>query len=96
MSQLGRATVTAQFEACDGRSVQQWYVMAEGPIRFTELDPQPHIKTILAKDRGEDNVDEWTAGETPQMCVSRCFNRSGFPATSSTSHSTVDTGRSEY
>ena len=36
MSQLGRATVTVQFEACDGRSVQQWYVMAEGPIQFTD------------------------------------------------------------
>jgi nitroimidazol reductase NimA-like FMN-containing flavoprotein (pyridoxamine 5'-phosphate oxidase superfamily) len=65
MSQLGRATVTVQFEDCDGRNVQQWYVMAEGPIRFTDLDPRPHIKTILAKDRGEDNVDEWTAGEPP-------------------------------
>ena len=65
MSQLGRATVTVQFEACDGRNVQQWYVMAEGPIQFTDLDPRPHIKTILAKDRGEDNVDEWTAGEPP-------------------------------
>jgi nitroimidazol reductase NimA-like FMN-containing flavoprotein (pyridoxamine 5'-phosphate oxidase superfamily) len=65
MSQLGRATVTVQFEACDGRSVHKWYVMAEGPIQFTDFDPRPHIKTILAKDRGEDNVDEWTAGEPP-------------------------------
>ena len=63
MSRVGRATMTIQFEACDGRSVHQWYVMAEGPIRFTNLDPQPHIRAILAKDRGEGNVDEWMAGQ---------------------------------
>jgi nitroimidazol reductase NimA-like FMN-containing flavoprotein (pyridoxamine 5'-phosphate oxidase superfamily) len=65
MSRRGRATITVQFEACDGRSVHQWYVMAEGPIQFTDLDPRPHIRAILAKDRGADNVDEWTRGPPP-------------------------------
>jgi len=63
MSRTGRATMTVQFEACEGRTVDQWYVMGEGPIGFTNLDPRPHIRTILAKDRGADNVDEWTAAQ---------------------------------
>ena len=65
MSRVGRATMTVQFEACDGRSVHQWYVMGEGPIRFTDLDPQPHVRTILTKDRGADYVDEWAASRPP-------------------------------
>ena len=70
MARAGRATMTVQFEACDGRSVHQWYVMAEGPVRFTDLDPSPHVRTILAKDRGETNVEEWTAGQPdPDMII---------------------------
>jgi nitroimidazol reductase NimA-like FMN-containing flavoprotein (pyridoxamine 5'-phosphate oxidase superfamily) len=61
MSRRGRATMTVQFENCDGRSVDQWYVMAEGPAQFTDHDPKPHVRAILTKDRGADNVDEWTA-----------------------------------
>jgi hypothetical protein len=61
MARRGRATLTVQFEACDGRNVYQWYVMAEGPVRFTAEDPRPHVRKILAKDRGAANVDEWTA-----------------------------------
>ena len=37
MSRTGRATMTVQFEACDGRRLHQWYVMAEGPIGVTDL-----------------------------------------------------------
>ncbi|HSF86274.1 MAG TPA: hypothetical protein VLG28_11560, partial [Acidimicrobiia bacterium] len=61
MVRRGRATMTVQFERCDGRSVHQWYVMAEGPVRFTDVDPLPHVRRILAKDRGAAHVDEWTA-----------------------------------
>lgn len=61
MLRRGRGTITVQFEACDGRSVHQWYVIAEGPVRFTEEDPRPFVRRILSKDRGESNADEWTA-----------------------------------
>lgn len=63
MARTGRATITVQYEACDGRSVHQWYVIAEGPIAFTDDDPTPHIRAMLAKDRGEDNADEWMTGQ---------------------------------
>ena len=61
MLRHGRGTITVQFEACDGRSVHQWYVIAEGPVRFTEEDPRPFVRRILSKDRGESYADEWTA-----------------------------------
>ena len=54
--------MTVQFDACDGRSVHQWYVMAEGPVAFTDDDPEPHILRIYAKDRGEEHAAEWSAG----------------------------------
>ncbi len=65
MERRGRATLTIQFERCDGPSVHQWYVTAEGPVRFTDEDPAPHIRAMLAKDRGEGYVDRWTAGRPP-------------------------------
>ena len=61
MLRQGRGTITVQFEACDGRSVHQWYVIAEGPVGFTDEDPRPFVRRILSKDRGESNADEWTA-----------------------------------
>lgn len=64
MSRAGRATITVQFEACDGRNVHQWYVMAEGPIDFTDLPPEPLVRAILAKDRGEEYADEWASGDS--------------------------------
>jgi nitroimidazol reductase NimA-like FMN-containing flavoprotein (pyridoxamine 5'-phosphate oxidase superfamily) len=65
MARTGRATITVQFEDCDGRSTHQWYVMAEGPIEFTDEDPTPHVYAIMAKDRGAENADAWTAGPPP-------------------------------
>lgn len=65
MQRYGRATLTVQFEACDGRSVHQWYVTAEGPVQFTEEDPAPHIRAIMAKDRGAAHADEWFSGQAP-------------------------------
>lgn len=57
----GRATVTVQSDSCVGATVHQWYVMAEGPIRFVDADPMPHIMAILEKDRGSDRIREWKA-----------------------------------
>lgn len=65
MQRAGRATLTVQFEACDGRNVHQWYVMAEGTISFNDSAPGPYVRAILAKDRGERHADEWTSGEPP-------------------------------
>jgi hypothetical protein len=61
MRQRGRATVTVQYANCDGFRVDQWYVMAEGPVRFSSEDPLPHIMAILVKDRGRGRVEEWRA-----------------------------------
>jgi nitroimidazol reductase NimA-like FMN-containing flavoprotein (pyridoxamine 5'-phosphate oxidase superfamily) len=65
MERRGRATITIQFERCDGPTVCQWYVTAEGRVRFTEDDPAPHVRTILAKDRGDRYVDRWTSEPPP-------------------------------
>jgi len=64
MQQTGRATITVQFEVTDGRMVHQWYVMAEGRVGFIDSDPRPYVWAILAKDRGEQNADEWTSGDS--------------------------------
>jgi nitroimidazol reductase NimA-like FMN-containing flavoprotein (pyridoxamine 5'-phosphate oxidase superfamily) len=70
MQRTGRATLTVQFEACDGRNVYQWYVMAEGTIGFTDSEPGPYVRAILAKDRGEVYADEWTSGDPPaNVCL---------------------------
>ncbi len=81
MRRSGRATLTVQFEACDGRSVHQWYVMAEGTISFTDTKPRPYVRAILAKDRGEENADEWTSGDPPsdvRLAVLKPVKLSGF------------------
>ena len=65
MRRTGRATMTVQYEACNGRSVHQWYVMAEGTIEFDDSEPRPLVRAILAKDRGEANADEWASGDPP-------------------------------
>lgn len=62
MVKRGRATITVQYEACDGRNVHQWYVMAEGAVSFLDDPPEPHVRRILAKDRGEENADDWMRG----------------------------------
>lgn len=69
MQKRGRATLTVQFDACDGRRVHQWYVMAEGPVRFADDDLLPHVRRIMAKDRGPANADEWTKPSAPDMAV---------------------------
>lgn len=68
MLKRGRATITVQFEECDGPSVHQWYVMAEGAVGFTGEPPLPHIRAIMAKDRGTEHADAW-AGTLPPAGV---------------------------
>lgn len=63
MTEAGRATLTIQFEKADNRSVHQWYVMAEGVVAFTDIDPAPLVRKILVKDRGELHVEEWRASD---------------------------------
>ena len=63
MAHAGRATMTIHSERYGERDVHQWYVMAEGPVRFTDLDPQPYARRILVKDRGEVDVDQWRAAQ---------------------------------
>lgn len=59
MTTEGRATLTIHADTNEARSVHQWYIVAEGPVTFTELEPEPVIREILAKDRGAATVDEW-------------------------------------
>ncbi len=61
MRKTGRATMTIHHDEVGHRTVEQWYVMAEGPIRFTDDDPAPLLRAILVKDRGTRFGDEWTA-----------------------------------
>jgi hypothetical protein len=61
MLKRGRATITVQEAISDGLTVDQWYVIAEGPVRFTDQDPLPHVRFVLAKDRGEEYADAWLA-----------------------------------
>ncbi len=65
MQRRGRVTLTVQYEDCDGRSVYQWYVHAEGAVAFTDDDPVVVGRAILAKDRGADNADDWLAARPP-------------------------------
>jgi nitroimidazol reductase NimA-like FMN-containing flavoprotein (pyridoxamine 5'-phosphate oxidase superfamily) len=63
MARTGRATLTIQYEKVDRGSVHQWYVMAEGPVVFTDADPTSYVRAMLIKDRGETNWDRWRASE---------------------------------
>lgn len=57
----GRATVTVHDTVVRERSVHHWYVIAEGPIGFSDDDPGPLMPVILAKDRPGPHVDAWVA-----------------------------------
>jgi nitroimidazol reductase NimA-like FMN-containing flavoprotein (pyridoxamine 5'-phosphate oxidase superfamily) len=65
MTKRGRATFTVQYDRCEGRRLHQWYVIAEGPVRFADDDPVPHVRATLAKDRGPEYVDEWIGPSFP-------------------------------
>jgi nitroimidazol reductase NimA-like FMN-containing flavoprotein (pyridoxamine 5'-phosphate oxidase superfamily) len=61
IERTGRATMTVHHDTVSGRTVHQWYVIAEGPIAFTDADPAPLLRAILEKDRPGPFVDEWEA-----------------------------------
>lgn len=61
----GRATLTIHHDEVGERNVEQWYVTAEGPVQFLDDDPEPVLWAILAKDRGTQLADEWTAQSLP-------------------------------
>lgn len=63
MVKRGRATLAVQFKAVTARTVHQWYVLAEGRIAFTDDDPAPHVRVMLARDRGDAWADRWDSAE---------------------------------
>ena len=86
MKKRRRATLTVQYERVEGRTVHQWYVIAEGPTTFTDLDPSPIIRQILTKDRGEATVDEWFSrmnSEVDQVAVVDPHRISGYESLTS-------------
>lgn len=65
MVKTGRATITVQEEILGHRELEQWYVMAEGSVEFTDEEPLPYVRAIMEKDRGPEFVEEWTARSGP-------------------------------
>jgi hypothetical protein len=66
MQAEGRATMTIHYEEYpEGRAVLQWYVMAEGPVTFTDEDPVPLVRIIMEKDRGEVHGAAWAERSPP-------------------------------
>jgi nitroimidazol reductase NimA-like FMN-containing flavoprotein (pyridoxamine 5'-phosphate oxidase superfamily) len=64
----GRGTVTVHHERYEGTEAQERYVMAEGPVEFVggeDLDAL--LRTILAKDRGEEHADAWLGAFLPNV-----------------------------
>lgn len=62
----GRASMTIHHDVVSARKVEQWYVTAEGPIWFTDQDPEPVLRAIMAKDRGAENAEAWVTQSLPQ------------------------------
>ncbi len=64
----GRATVTIHHEHYEGTRARERYVMAEGPVAFQgEEGRDALLRTILAKDRGEEHADAWLADFLPEV-----------------------------
>jgi nitroimidazol reductase NimA-like FMN-containing flavoprotein (pyridoxamine 5'-phosphate oxidase superfamily) len=67
-TRAGRATVTIHHEHYRGTRARERYVMAEGPVAFQGAeDRDALLRTILAKDRGEEHADAWLADFLPQV-----------------------------
>jgi hypothetical protein len=77
MKRTGRATITVQFEATDGRTVHQWYVMAEGQIGFTAQ----YLGKLIP-------VEVWA---TSNSAFRVSANTAGVSRTASVSHPVFDT-----
>lgn len=67
MEASGRATMTVHQDEVTPRSVEQWYVMAEGAIRFTDDDPERLLREIMIKDRGPRHAYEWVSQSLPNV-----------------------------
>ena len=60
----GRASLTVHAEQNEPTLITQWYVFAEGPVRFTDENPEPILRRILVKDRGIEHIEGWMARAT--------------------------------
>lgn len=67
MQRTRRATVTVHSERVAGKEVDQWYVMAEGPVEFIERDALPLALTLLNKDRGSEYAEQWLEDMRPAL-----------------------------
>jgi nitroimidazol reductase NimA-like FMN-containing flavoprotein (pyridoxamine 5'-phosphate oxidase superfamily) len=67
MQASGRSTMTVHHDEVTPRSVEQWYVIAEGTIRFTDDDPEPLLRKIMVKDRGPGHAEEWVRQSLPNV-----------------------------
>ncbi|MGD2060651.1 MAG: pyridoxamine 5'-phosphate oxidase family protein [Acidimicrobiia bacterium] len=65
MTTEGRATITVHHDEVSPGSVEQWYVTAEGRIRFTDEHPGELLRSILLKDRGPEFLEEWVRQSLP-------------------------------
>lgn len=74
MSRNRRASITIHYDVVSGRRVEQWYVTAEGPVEFTNEDPEPFLRAIMEKDRGPALADEWTAHSLPAATIVAVLN----------------------
>jgi len=67
IQRTGRATVTVHSERYAGSEVDQWYVMAEGTVEFTERDALPLARKLLRKDRGPEYAAQWLEDMRPAL-----------------------------
>jgi len=67
MKRTGRATVTIHDERFAGNEVDQWYVMAEGTVEYTERDALPLARRLLTKDRGREYAVQWLEAMRPAL-----------------------------
>ncbi len=61
MRSEGRATLTIHHEEYPPGRVSQWYIVAEGPVSFTNEDPEPIVRAVIAKDRPAADAPAWAA-----------------------------------
>ena len=85
IAKTGRASMTVHHDDVTSRSVEQWYVTAEGPIEFTDENPESLLREILTKDRGSEFADEWTSQSlvsVGEVAVLRPARLAGYHGTS--------------
>ncbi len=65
MTTAGRATITVHHDEISPGFVEQWYVTAEGPVRFTDEHPEELLRSIMLKDRGPEFLEQWVRQSLP-------------------------------